>query len=136
MVLHKYFVTTIQKLIVLVIPKLVLNKRHNDIFYHIVKEAQAVGVLCVGWIPGELNLEYLFTRTTTTGNTRHNLVESIFLNTASPIGGIDKAQVHFHIGVSKYLPYHKSTCGKWVLGLYILFKLIINGYQYYGTREV
>ena len=54
-------------------------------------EAQASGILRVGWIPGEFNLVELFTKTTMPGNTRHNLVDSIFSNTASPIGDIEKA---------------------------------------------
>ena len=74
----------------LIIPTLVLNKRHNYICYHRLREARAEGVLRVGWIPGEFNPEYLFTNTTMPGNTRHNMVESIFSNISSPIGGIEK----------------------------------------------
>ena len=70
------------------IPTSVLNKRHNAIYYHSVMEAHAVGILQVGWIPGEFNLADLFTKTTMSGNTRHNLVDSIFSNTASLIGDI------------------------------------------------
>ena len=54
-------------------------------------EAQASGILHIVWIPGEFNLVDLFTNTTIPGNTRHNLVDSIFSNTASPIGDIEKA---------------------------------------------
>ena len=39
-----------------------LNKRHNAICYHMVREAQAAGILQVGWIAGEFNLPDLFTR--------------------------------------------------------------------------
>ena len=53
----------------------VLNKRHNAICYHRVREAQDSGTLRVGWIPGEYNLAYLFTKTTMTGNMRHGMVE-------------------------------------------------------------
>ena len=74
----------------------VLNKRHNYICYHRVRQDKAGGVLCVRWIPGDFNLDYLFTKTTMPGNTRHTLVEPIFSNIASPIGGIEKAQVHLH----------------------------------------
>ena len=49
------------------------------------------GVIRFGWILGEFNLADLFTKTTMPGNTRHNLVDSIFSNTASPIGSIEKA---------------------------------------------
>ena len=34
------------------IPTSALNKRHNDICYRRVREAQAAGILQVGWIPG------------------------------------------------------------------------------------
>ena len=68
-----------------------MNKRHDAICYHKVREAQAAGILRVGRIPGEFNLADLFTKTTMTGNTRHNLVDSIFYNTASPISDIEKA---------------------------------------------
>ena len=85
------------------IPTSALKKRHDSICYHRVMEAQAAGILRVGWIPGEFDLADLFTKTTMPGNTRHNLVVSIFSNTASPFGGIDKAWVHFHMVVSKYL---------------------------------
>ena len=73
------------------IPTSALNKMHNAICYHRVREAQDAGILRVGWIPGEFNLSYLFTKTTMPGNTRHNLVDSIFSNKASPIGNIEKA---------------------------------------------
>ena len=54
-------------------------------------EAQDSGVLCVGWIPGEFNLSDLFTKTTMHGDKSRNLFESTFLNTSSPIVGIEKA---------------------------------------------
>ena len=73
----------------------VLNKRKNDIYYHKLKEDQTAGVFRVGWIPGQVKLSDLFTKTTMPVNTRHNLVGSIFLNTPSPIGGIEKFQVNF-----------------------------------------
>ena len=60
----------------------VLNKRHNAICYHRVREAQANGKLRVGWIPGDYNLAYLLTKTTIKVNTRHGMVESIFYNEA------------------------------------------------------
>ena len=72
------------------IPTPALNKRHNSICYHRVRESQAAGILRVGWIPGEFNLADLFTKTTMHGNTSHKLVDSIFSNTASPIGDIEK----------------------------------------------
>ena len=84
-------------------------------------EAQASGILHIGWIPGEFNLVDLFTNTTMPGNTRHNLVDSIFSNTASPIGDIEKSQVHFHTNTSKYLSHYKSIFRKWVLGIYLFY---------------
>ena len=73
------------------IPTSSLNKRHNEICYHRVREAQAAGIIWVGWIPGENNMKDLFTKTTIRGNTRHNFVDSILSNTASLIGDIEKA---------------------------------------------
>ena len=70
------------------IPSSAFNKKHNVICEHRVKEAQSAGILQVGWIPGELILADLFTKTTIHGNTGHNLVDSIFSNTESPIGDI------------------------------------------------
>ena len=64
------------------IPTSVLNKRHNAICYHRVRKVQAAGILRFGWIPGDFNLVDLFTKTTMHGNKRHNLVDSIFSNTA------------------------------------------------------
>ena len=74
-----------------IIPTSALKQRHDEIYYHRFREAQSVGILRVGWIPGEFNLEDLFTKTTMPGNTMHNLVDSIFSDTASPIGDIEKA---------------------------------------------
>ena len=73
------------------IPTSALNKRNNSICYHRVRGSQAAGILRVGWIPGEFNLVDFFTKTKMPGIKKHNLVESIFSNTASPIGGIEKA---------------------------------------------
>ena len=57
------------------IPTSALNQMNNTICYHRVRESQAAGILQVGWIPGEFNLEELLTKTTMPGNTRHNLVD-------------------------------------------------------------
>ena len=73
------------------IPTSALKNRHNTIYYHRVREDQASGILKVGWITGEFNLSDLFTKTTTSENKIHDLVESIFSNTASQIGSIDQA---------------------------------------------
>ena len=118
------------------IPTSALNKRHNSIYFHMVREAQAAGILWVGWIPGEFKLKDLFTKITMPGNTRHTLVDSIFYSIASPIGDIEKVYVHLYMGASNYLLHYNSSRGKWVLRLhiYILFKSIIYGYQFEGTR--
>ena len=70
------------------IPTSVLNKRYNAICYHRVREAQYSGILWVVWIKREFNPADLYTKTTMPGITRHNLVDSIFYNIASPIDDI------------------------------------------------
>ena len=72
-------------------PTSALNKRHNAIYHHRVRGDRASGILCVFWVPGDFNLVKLFTKTTMPRNKRHNLVDSILSNTASPIGDIEKA---------------------------------------------
>ena len=67
------------------VPSSVLNKRHNAICYHKVREAQAAGTLRVGWIDGKFNLADLFTKTTMAGNARNGMVEGIFHNDAAPL---------------------------------------------------
>ena len=67
-----------------------LNKRHNAICYHRVREYQAAGTLRVGWVPGEYNLAYLLTKTTMAGNTRHGMLESILYNKSAIIRGTEK----------------------------------------------
>ena len=54
------------------------------------REAKDSGVIHFGCITGYFNLGYLFKNTKVTVNTRHNLVEPILSNSASPIGGIKK----------------------------------------------
>ena len=56
-----------------------------------IRQAQAAGILRDVLISGEFNLAEFFTNTTKPGNTRHNLVESIFSKTVSSIGDIEKA---------------------------------------------
>ena len=46
-------------------PESTLQKKHNAINYHAVREAAAVGILRVGKEHGETNLEYLFTKVLT-----------------------------------------------------------------------
>ena len=56
------------------IPVSVLNKRHNTICYHRVRESQADGMLRVGCILIEYNLADLSKKTTIAGNMRHGMV--------------------------------------------------------------
>ena len=73
------------------VPSSVLNKRHNAICYHRVREAQAAGTISVGWTEGKYNLADLFTKTIMAGNIRHGLVEGIFHNDAAIVATEGKA---------------------------------------------
>ena len=70
-------------------PVLGWNKS-NYICYQRVREAHDAGVLRVDWIPGKFNMADVFTKTAMPGNTMHNLVDPIFLNTASSMGDTKK----------------------------------------------
>ena len=59
----------------LIIPTSVLNNIYNATCYHRVREAQDEAVICIGWIPGLLNLDDLFTKTIMPGSIRNNLVK-------------------------------------------------------------
>ena len=60
------------------VPASMLNKRHNTICYHQVRESQVAGKIYFGWVPGERNLADLLTKTTMAGNIRPSVVEIIF----------------------------------------------------------
>ena len=62
------------------VPESVLNKRHNTICYHRVRESQAARTLKLGWIPGGYNIADLLTKTTMKRNMRHGMVKLIFYN--------------------------------------------------------
>ena len=62
------------------VPASVLNKRHNAICYHRVREAQAAMIIKTGWIPGDLNLADLLTKTTMAGNVKDGFVRKLFHN--------------------------------------------------------
>ena len=62
------------------IPSSVLNKKHNSICYHRVREAQAAGTIRVGWIEGEYNKADLATKTTLSTVRRHGLTSTLFDN--------------------------------------------------------
>ena len=67
------------------VPTSVLNKRHNAICYHRVREAQAAGTIRVGWIEGKDNVADLFTKTTLSNETKRAFVQSIFNNRVTPL---------------------------------------------------
>jgi hypothetical protein len=72
------------------VPSSVLNKKHNSICYHRVREAQAAGTVRVGWIEGEYNKADLATKTTLATTRRYNLTSSLFTNDCTVI---DKKKV-------------------------------------------
>ena len=57
-----------------------LNKKHNAICYHAVREACAAGWVRVGWEPSETNVADLFTKMLTI-ESRGRLLSSIFIRT-------------------------------------------------------
>ena len=67
------------------VPTSVLNKRHNAICYHRVREAQAADTIRVGWIEGKNNLADLFTKTTLSNEAKRTFVHSIFNNQVTPL---------------------------------------------------
>jgi len=67
------------------VPTSVLNKRHNAICYHRVREAQAAGTIRVGWIEGKNNLADLFTKTTLSNEAKRTFIQSIFDNKVTPL---------------------------------------------------
>ena len=67
------------------VPASVLSKRHNAICYHRVREAQAAGIIRVGWIEGKHNIADLFTKTTLATNQKHYIVTGIFNNKVAVI---------------------------------------------------
>ena len=67
------------------VPASVLNKRHNAICYHRVREAQAAGVIRVGWIEGKFNVADLFTKTTISNEAKTKFIQSIFDNKVTPL---------------------------------------------------
>ena len=60
-----------------------LNKCHNSICYHRVRESQATGKIRVGCISVESNLVYLLKKTTMDGNARNLIVYIICHNKAA-----------------------------------------------------
>ena len=52
-------------------PTSMLNKCHNEIFYHKVRESQLEGNIIVRCVPGESNSSDLLTKNTMAGNARN-----------------------------------------------------------------
>ena len=48
-----------------------LNKSHNKICHHQLRQSQAEGKIRVGWVPRKSNTADLLTKTTMDGNVRH-----------------------------------------------------------------
>ena len=60
------------------IPKSVLNKRRNTIYYYRVREAQSTLTIRVGWIMGRYNTSDICTKTVTSSKDRHELMDIAF----------------------------------------------------------
>ena len=71
------------------IPASMINKKHNAICYHMVREAQASGMIRVGWIQGEYNKADLLTKTTLGTSRIYDLTNTIFSNKVESIGKLD-----------------------------------------------
>ena len=60
------------------VPESVLNKKHNSICYHRVREAEASGAQRVAWIQGEYNQADILTKTTLSTERRLNICHELF----------------------------------------------------------
>ena len=60
------------------IPTSMLNKKHNSICYHRVREAQAAGTIRIAWIDGDYNQSDIFTKTSITTEKRYGIAREIF----------------------------------------------------------
>jgi len=67
------------------VPTSVLNKRHNAICLHRVKEAQAAGIIRVGWIEGTKNVVDLFITTTLSNESKRIFTHFIFDDVFTPL---------------------------------------------------
>ena len=71
------------------VPVSVLNKRHNAICYHRIRDAQAAQIIRVAWIPREINVSDLLTKTTMSANKKNQFVQEIFTNNSIVINKED-----------------------------------------------
>ena len=62
-----------------------INKKHNSICYHRVRESHAAGITRVVWISGEYNNSDLLTNTSIRTSRRYDLSNSIFDNQCTTI---------------------------------------------------
>ena len=69
------------------VPTSTLNKKHNSICYHRVREAHTAGTIRVGWIEGEYNKADIATKTTIPTKRRYELVNSIFTEGVTVLAG-------------------------------------------------
>ena len=60
------------------IPTSMLNKKHNSICYHRVREAQAAETIRIAWIDGDYNQSDIFTKTSITTEKRYGIAREIF----------------------------------------------------------
>ena len=60
------------------IPYSVLNKKHDYIYYHRVREVHTAGTIQVGWISGEYNTADIGAKTTIPKKRRYELLNLIF----------------------------------------------------------
>jgi hypothetical protein len=68
------------------VPTSVLNKRHNAVCCHRVREAQAAGIINILWIGTEHNLADLLTNITLASNVKHDIADCIFANKSVILG--------------------------------------------------
>ena len=67
------------------IPSSVLNKKHNSICYHRVREAHTAGTIRVEWISGEYNKSDIGTKKTIPRKRRYELLNLMFNEKVSTI---------------------------------------------------
>ena len=60
------------------VPTSTLNKKHNSICYHYVREAQASSTIRVAWIEGEYNQADLLTKTTLSTEKKYGICHELF----------------------------------------------------------
>ena len=72
------------------VPASALNKRHNAICFHRVREAQAAQIIRIAWIEGNTNIADLLTKTTLASNKKHEFINNVFSNKAAVISREDK----------------------------------------------